>query len=345
MGRLVDVGSLQADDRQLGQLLDHRLDLGVGAGGVDDLAQPAHLPGVERGAQRPVEQGSLLRSGARRGPAPPAPCACPRSRSSPAGLPVVAGVAEDAQQVVPQLERLAQRQPECAERRQSAPLWRRRGRRRRAAVARWSTSRTCSAARSSRCPRRPGRAPAPRRRGTGPVITSERHRSKTSMAAATRASGSPHRRSSSSAQLSSRSPSRIAPEAPYCSGSPRQPSRRCSAAKRAVRRRAAAPGVGRVHVVVVDQGAGVQELEGSARAHQCALVLDVGADGPISPVAEGGPEPLAARDRRRASASRRPASGPSGAEPVGHLGEELVERLLDAAAECRRRPSRSRRRG
>ena len=46
-----------------------------------------------------------------------------------------------------------------------------------------------------------------------------------------RSTGSPHRRSSSSDQLSNRSPRRMAAEAPYCSGSPRHRSARCSAAK------------------------------------------------------------------------------------------------------------------
>ena len=153
----------------------------------------------------------------------------PSTRSSPAGLPVVAGVAEDAEQVVAQLERLAERQPEGGQRRRASPARRRRGRRRRAAAARWSTSPTCSAARSSRCRRRRGRAPAPTRRGTGRRSprcgTGRRPRAP----ARPGPSGSPQRRSSSSAQPSSRSPSRIAAAAPYCSGSPRQPAARCSA--------------------------------------------------------------------------------------------------------------------
>ena len=64
-----------------------------------------------------------------------------------------------------------------------------------------------------------------------PAITSERHRSNTSSAGATRANGSPQRRSSSSDQDSSRAPSRMAAAAPYCCGSPVQPLSRCSASK------------------------------------------------------------------------------------------------------------------
>ena len=127
-------------------------------------------------------------------------------------------------------------------------------------------------------------------------------------------SGRPQRRSSSSAQLSSRSPSRIAAAAPYCSGSPRQPVARGARLEGAVGRRTAAAGVGGVHVVVVDQGAGVQQLQGGAGPDQRGLVGDLGPDRAVAPVAERRPEPLAAADtERRASSSSRAASSPRGA--------------------------------
>ena len=92
------------------------LDLRVRPGAVDDAAQLARpRPAARRGAERGVERARPRRGERRRAPGRPARCACPRRRSSPAGLPVVAGVAEDAEQVVAQLERLAERQPEAAE--------------------------------------------------------------------------------------------------------------------------------------------------------------------------------------------------------------------------------------
>ncbi len=76
-------------------------------------------------------------------------------------------VAEDAEQVVTQLEGLAQGKAEGAELPELRPACHRPASRRCAAAARWSTSPTCSAAPSSRRRRPPSRAPAPTRRGTG----------------------------------------------------------------------------------------------------------------------------------------------------------------------------------
>ena len=134
-------------------------------------------------------------------------------------------VAVHAEQVVAELEGLAERQPVRRQLPQHVRCRRRRARRRCGADARWSTWRTCSAAPSSRPRRRPGRAPARTRRGTGrrsPRCGTGRTRSS---AVATRSAGSPQRRSSSSDQESSRSPSRMAAAAPYCSGSPRHAGR------------------------------------------------------------------------------------------------------------------------
>ena len=64
-------------------------------------------------------------------------------------------VAEDAEQVVAQLEGLAEREAEAAELGDLRARRRRPGRRRCGGGARWSTSPTCSAAPSSPCPRRP----------------------------------------------------------------------------------------------------------------------------------------------------------------------------------------------
>ena len=62
----------------------------------------------------------------------------------------------------------------------------------------------------------------------------------------------------------------------------------------AVRGRAAAAGVGGVHVVVVDQRAGVQQLQRGTRTQQRVLVGRPRAHRPVAPPAEGGPEALAA---------------------------------------------------
>ena len=347
-GALVDVGLVERGQGGVGQLADDRLDLGVRAGAVDD---PAQLGDLRR------RRAACRASGraARRPPAEAASSASatstvrlPSTRSSPAGLPVGGRVAEHAEQVVAELERLAERQAERRQLGQRRRARRRRGRRRCGAGARWSTSPTCSAARSSRRRRRPRPRACTETSRNWPAITSERHRSKTSSAGATRSPGRPQRRSSSSDQLSSRSPSRMAAAAPYCSGSPRHavaagarprsrgawPAGRAGCRRRPCSRRgparwrAAAPAPRR-------RGAGRPRRRPS------------GCDRAEAPVAEGGPEPLAAgRPSARASASSRAASGPSGAEPVGHLVEEVVERLPGAGRGSRPGPtSASRRRG
>ena len=172
-------------------------------------AQPLDLLGRQGGAERAVEQRGVLGGRGVEGQ---------RDQHGALALDqVVAGrlagggrVAEDTEQVVAELERLAQRQPERRQLGQRLRRARRRARRRGGAAARWSTSPTCSAAPSSRCPRRRGRGPGPRRRGTGrrsPRCGTGRTRRGP---ATTRSSGSPQRRSSSSDHDSSRSPSRIA---------------------------------------------------------------------------------------------------------------------------------------
>ena len=136
----------------------------------------------------------------------------PSIRSSPAGLPVDRRVAEDAEQVVAQLERLAERQPERGSAAPSCRARRRRPARRRCgAAARWSTSRTCSAAPSS--PASTSASPA-RLHGHVEELAGDHlaagavedvERARTTRPAAGR-SGAAARRTS----CSSRSPSRIA---------------------------------------------------------------------------------------------------------------------------------------
>ncbi len=240
-------------------------------------------------------------------------------------------VAEDAEQVVAQLERLAERQPERRQLGHRPRRRRRRARRRCAAAARWSTSPTCSAAPSSRRRRRRGRGPAPTRRGTGRRSPRERHRSKTSSAAATCSSGRPQRRSSSSAQLSSRSPSRIAAAAPYCSGSPRQPAPRCSASNA----RCVAGRPRRVSEASMKSSWTSALACSSSSAAQARTSASSSAGrrarrrgSPSSRTPRG--TACRRRPSARASSSSRAASSPSGASALGLLVEELVERGLDA---------------
>ena len=195
--------------------------------------------------------------------------------------------------------------------------------RRCAAAARWSTSRTCSAAPSSpRRRRRPPRACTETSRNW-PAITSaaapvedveRRHRPGRAAAR----SGAAARRTSSAAGRRAGSP-RTRRTARGRRASRRA---RCSASNAAVRRRPAAAGVGGVHVVVVHQRAGVQQLERRAGPHQRVLVRCVvrrARDRAEAPVAERraeplaarrprpGPRPAAGRRRRRAGRAARPA--------------------------------------
>ena len=147
-------------------------------------------------------------------------------------------------------------------------------------------------------------------------------------------------RSSSSDHDSSRSPSRIAAAAPYCSASPGQPCSRCSASNALWVAGRPAAGVRGVHVVVVHQRARVQQLERRGRAHQAPASSGASAaHGPEAPVAEGRAEPLAAgRPPARAAATSRAASSPSGASRRGLLVDERVEGGLHAGAEGVRVP-------
>ena len=102
--------------------------------------------------------------------------------------------------------------------------------------------------------------------------------------------------------------------------------------ERPVRRRAAAARVGGVHVVVVHERAGVQQLERGARPEQGGLVGGRG-DGLVAPPAEGRPEPLAARDAGARVLQQPPCVGAEVADPAGLAVDEVLERLLDVLAE------------
>ena len=223
-------------------------------------------------------------------------------------------VAEHAELVVAQLERLAQRQPEGGQLLEHLPRWRRPAPRRRAAAARWSTSRTCSAAPSSRSPRRPGRAPAPRRRGTGrrppPSGRGRRRPSPAPIRSQPKPAAPEQLVGPGQQQVTEQDRGRGA-VLRRGAGPAGPPVRRL---ERPVRRGPAAAGVGGVHVVVVDQGAGVQQLERRAGPEQRGLLVGSRRrDGPEAPVAERRAEPLApgdraVRPRRPGRRRRRPAA-------------------------------------
>ena len=110
---------LQRGPRLRGEPGDQRLDPVDGAGVGDDAAQLGHAVGVEVGlAEERLEQGRPGGVGAASRAWATSTVRLPSRRSSPAGLPVALGVAEHAEQVVAQLERLAERQ---AVRRTGAP--------------------------------------------------------------------------------------------------------------------------------------------------------------------------------------------------------------------------------
>ena len=113
-------------------------------------------------------------------------------------------------------------------------------------------------------------------------------------------------------------------------------------AERAVGGRPAAAGVGGVHVVVVHQRAGVQQLEGGAGADQCRVVGGGRVDGAVAPVAERGPEPLAAAHRHPRLGHQAGGVGAQRGEACGLLVEEAVERRLDPRAEALAVPPRPR---
>ena len=164
---VVDVGCPEGLDRVVGQLADDRLDLRARAGVVDDAAQLVDVGAGERRAERGVE---ALGRGAGSG--------IEREGDEHRALAldqVVAGrlARRPPGRRTPRAGRRAAGTPRPAAGRsgraaRAARAWPRRGRRRCGSGARWSTWRTCSAAPSSPCRRPPGRAPARRRRGTGP---------------------------------------------------------------------------------------------------------------------------------------------------------------------------------
>ena len=201
---------------------------------LDDALEPRDLLGRQRRARARRRARPRPRAEQRGSASATRTVRLPSSRSSPAGLPVTDGVAEDAEQVVAQLEGLARGAGRSGEQRLDDLGRRRRpARRRRAAAARRSTSPTCSAP-----PAWPwstsavARGPAARRRGTARARPRCGWRRRPAAPRRRTSAGRPQPRSSSSAHDSSRSPSRTAAAAPYCSGRPGQPGAAVELARR-----------------------------------------------------------------------------------------------------------------
>ena len=256
----------------------------------------------------------------------------PSTRSSPAGLPVVAGVAEDAEQVVAQLERLAQRQPE---RRQRGHR-----RRRRAGEGGADVQRPLDGVLRRLVAQHGHRGldvgAAAGLHGDVEELAGDHLASGTGRRprapGATWSIGSPQRRSSSSAQLSSRSPSRIAAAAPYCSGSPRHPAARCSRPKAAVRGGPPAAGVGGVHQSSCTSAlacSSSSEAQARTRASSSSARRARPRGSPSSRTTPG------SACRRRPTygprATSRAASGPSGASRAACSSRNASSVVLDAA--------------
>ena len=166
----------------------------------------------------------------------------PSVRSSPAGLPVTSGSPNTPSRSSRSWKASPSGSAVRRERLDELAGPRRPARRRRAAAARRSTSPTCSAAPASTARRRRRRGPAPRRRGTarrsprcGWCRRSAARRAP-ARGAARRCAAARRPRTAAGRRAGS------AAAAPYCSGSPRQPSRAVARREGAVDGRAGRAG-------------------------------------------------------------------------------------------------------
>ena len=320
----------------LGQRGDGLLDLVAGAAAVDDRAQPLDLS-RRRGACPGRASSSRAASASRSGVEGQGDQhgALALDEVVAGGLAGGGGVAEDAEQVVAQLEGLAQRQPERRQRGQRGRRRRRPARPRRAAAARWSTWPTCSAARSSRSRRRRGPRACTETSRNCPAITSERVRSSTSSAAATRSPGQP----AAAQQLVGPGQQQVAEQ---------------DRAGGAVLLGVAAPAGGAVlgsasSRWVAGRPRRVSEASirsswtralacsssSAAQARTSAAVVSgrrAGGHGPVAPAAERRAQHLAAGDRRPRLGEQARGVGPEGGQALGLLVEEGRQRLLDGRA-------------
>ena len=294
--------------------------------------------------RRAVEEGGVGRRGA-----------VERQRDQHGALAldqVVAGglaggrrVAVHAEQVVAELERLAERQAVRRQLPQHVAVSRRRARRRCGAAARSSTWRTCSAAPSSRCRRPRGRGPGRTRRGTG------RRSPRSGTGRTPRARAPPGRRAARSVAAARRTTTAAGRRA----GSPRRrrtaPGRRATRPPGAPRRRCGASPAGR-------GGCPRRPCSRRGPGRWRAAAPGRRTRGPARPrprrpagTARWPHQQNDARNRFppdtdvRASASSAAASRPERRDASGLLVEEAVEDRLEPVPERAVRPTRLMRRG
>ena len=308
-------------------------------------AQPLDLVGATAAVPSAASSSAASAAGAASRASATSTVRLPSTRSSPAGLPVVAGSPYTPSRSSRSWKASPSGSPNAVSSRQRRRGRRRRGRRRCGAAARWSTWPTCSAAPSSRCRRRRGRGPGRRRRGTGrrsPRCGTGRRRRGPGHDLL---GGSPQRRSSSSDHDSSRSPSRIARGRAVLLRVAAPPGAAVLALEGAVRRRPAAAGVGGVHVVVVHQRARVQQLQRGAGPDQRVARRSASAPprgGPTSRTTPG----TACRRRPTYGPRRRSraASGPSGASRSACSSRNASSAVWTPVAEAVPGPTRRSRR-
>ena len=237
------------------------------------------------------------------------------------------GLAERAEDVVAELERLAHRQPDRRERRRRARRSGRRARRRGAAAARRCTSPTCT----SRCGGRSSasvRAVAvPTRSSDWPTHSSMRSSSKIVCAA----SGAP--RSKMSAYTSAKSPTRIAMPSPNRRAGPRHDSSSCRRAN--WRCTASRPRrISEPSMMSSCTSANVCTSSSAAAASTTALVVERAARADERARAERGAQSLAARGDEVAQRVERIAERRVDFDPALLLGrEQRVDARLDAVGD------------
>ena len=310
------------------------------AGGVDDPAQPLDLLGGA-GVPRAGRAGLRSAAGAASSASATSTVRLPSTRSSPAGLPVVAG----SPKTPSRSSRSWKASPSGSPNADSSADSRSGAGQRGADVQRpldGVLGGLVAQHRHRGVDVGAGPGPGPRRRGTARRSprcgTGRRRRAPARPGRAAARSGAAARRTSDS----SRSPSRIAAAAPYCSGSPRHPASRCSCSKRG-----ASP-VGRGGCrrrPCSRRGPGRSRAAARATRRPATSGVVVGsppADRAVAPVAERRPEPLPAVTRdARASATSRAASWPRGASRSA-----CSSRNASSAAWTRaRKPAWSHRRG
>ena len=179
----------------------------------------------------------------------------------------------------------------------------------------------------------PSPAAWPSRSRYWPEITSTRIASSTCCPRASAAGGSPLAWNSWSAQVSRRSPTRIAVPLPKRLGRPAPAARRVPGREPPVHRRLAAAGVAGVHDVVVHERARVQQLE-RGRGGENLLAVGAARAAP-APVAERGAQPLPAGEQPGHRVQPRQQIRADLAEHGALAAQEAVQDAADLLADPR----------